>query len=201
MIWFKINSGYNRLLESYFTHTKEDNYLTFINKHKSLFTVNNNNVFKSILIHSDYAKIALVENRIMHIAVLIAMAGKIIIDHSLLLHSNLDNVCEFCDGDVQNAGNYPIDSSIWSSLSPPLLSILINQWNSIIREWYKFLEMLNYLRHAVWYLSRKKMMNNRLKGAKKELNGQLIVTDWTENFGSIGEELGRWLVKYLDFFR
>ncbi|KAH6769520.1 hypothetical protein C2S51_014856 [Perilla frutescens var. frutescens] len=75
-------------------------------------------------VHADYyillrccAKIALVETRIMHIAVL-TLERRLQwlekrIDHSLLVHSNLDDSCEFCKDDVQNSGIAPIvDSNI-----------------------------------------------------------------------------------------
>lgn len=93
---------------------KRQDYLYYARKRKGILIY---------AVHADYyillrccAKIALVETRIMHIAVL-SLERRLQwlekrIDHSLLLHSNLDNVCEFCDGDVQNTGNNPIDSSI-----------------------------------------------------------------------------------------
>lgn len=74
-------------------------------------------------VHADYyvllrccAKIALVETRIMHIAVL-SLERRLQwlekrVDHSLLLHSNLDDVCGLCEGDEQSNGNDPIDSNI-----------------------------------------------------------------------------------------
>lgn len=61
-------------------------------------------------VHADYyillrccAKVGLVETRMMHIAVLILERRlqwvEKRIDHSLLLHSNLDGSCEYCEGD------------------------------------------------------------------------------------------------------
>lgn len=61
-------------------------------------------------VHADYyillrccAKVGLVETRIMHIAVL-SLERRLQwlekrIDHSLLLHSNIDGACEFCEGE------------------------------------------------------------------------------------------------------
>lgn len=62
------------------------------------------------------AKIASVETRIMHIAVL-SLERRLQwlekrVDRSLLLHSNLDHICELCEGDAQNDRNIPIDSNI-----------------------------------------------------------------------------------------
>lgn len=74
-------------------------------------------------VHADYyllvrccAKVAEVETRIMHTAVL-RMERRLNwlenrIDRSLFRHSNPGSGCEFCEGDVKDAGNDTDDSNI-----------------------------------------------------------------------------------------
>lgn len=94
---------------------KRKDYLHYARKRKDVYIY---------AVHADYyillrccAKVAKVETRVMHIAVL-SLERRLQwlekrIDSSLHLKPNLKDVCDFCKDElVQNAGDDPMDSNI-----------------------------------------------------------------------------------------